>query len=200
MKDGIRDVDHDWKLTETWKQMEALVKKGRSSNLYLPSKCTLTMLSGKAKSIGVSNFSELKLEEILPTAEIVPAVNQLELHLYNPQHKLLAYLRSKNIVPQAYSPLGSTGSPLFKDETATKIAEKYGVSVSDVLLGYLVAHDIVTLPKSVTPARIKTNLDNTLAVAKKLKEDPASLKELDEVAANGKQERYKHQRRHFIQS
>lgn len=61
---------------------------------------------GKVKAIGVSNFSQMKLEEILPTAEIKPVVNQLELHLYNPQHKLLEYLASQDIVPQAYSPLG----------------------------------------------------------------------------------------------
>jgi glycerol 2-dehydrogenase (NADP+) len=61
---------------------------------------------GKVKAIGVSNFSQMMLEKILPTAEIVPAVDQLELHLYNPQHKLLNYLASQGIVPQAYSPLG----------------------------------------------------------------------------------------------
>lgn len=94
------------------------------------------------------------LEKILPTAEIIPAVDQvcyscppwfqktrlccqLELHLYNPQLKLLEYLRSKEIVPQAYSPLGSTNSPLFADEVATEIARKYGLQTADVLLGYL---------------------------------------------------------------
>ena len=59
LPDGTRDVDYSWKIADTWKQMEALVKKG------------------KVKSIGVSNFSEKKLEEILPTAEIVPAVDQV---------------------------------------------------------------------------------------------------------------------------
>jgi glycerol 2-dehydrogenase (NADP+) len=162
---------------------------------------------GKIRSIGVSNFSEMKLNEILPTAKIVPAVNQLELHLWNPQHKLCAFLREKGIVPQAYSPLGSTNSPLFKDETASKIAGKYGVTTADVLLGFLVANDIVTcassmrsvyvyaeslytVPKSVSPARIKSNLDNTLATAKKLKENPTDLEELNGVAASGKQHRF----------
>jgi len=57
--DGTRDVDPDWDLRDTWKQMEAMVKKG------------------KVKSIGVSNCSQAKLEYILETAEIVPAVNQV---------------------------------------------------------------------------------------------------------------------------
>lgn len=63
--------------------------------------------------------------------------DQLELHLYNPQLKLLDYLKSKTIIPQAYSPLGSTNSPLFTDEVATETADKYGLKTSDVLLGYL---------------------------------------------------------------
>lgn len=62
---------------------------------------------------------------------------QLELHLYNPQLKLLDYLKSKTVIPQAYSPLGSTNSPLFTDEMASEIARKYGLEIADVLLGYL---------------------------------------------------------------
>ncbi|TFY74017.1 hypothetical protein EWM64_g9995, partial [Hericium alpestre] len=117
--DGTRDIDHECSLAETWSQMEALVAKG------------------KVRSIGVSNFSEKKLEEILPTAEILPAVNQIELHLYNPSHNLISYLKSKNIVPQAYSPLGSTNSPLMKDELVVELAEKYNLTPADILLGYL---------------------------------------------------------------
>ena len=62
---------------------------------------------------------------------------QIELHLYNPQHELIEYLKEKNIVPQAYSPLGSTNSPLMKDEVVLELAEKYSVSAADILLGYL---------------------------------------------------------------
>ncbi|KZP15753.1 Aldo/keto reductase [Athelia psychrophila] len=167
--DGTRNVDTNWKVSDTWKSMEALVRKG------------------KVKAIGVSNFSQKALEEILPTAEITPAVNQLELHLYNPQLKLIAYLKSKGIVAQAYSPLGSTNSPLLTDETATAIAKKYELQTSDILLGYLLAKDIVVLPKSVTPARIASNYTGAVTAAKKLtKED---LETLDGVAAGGKQKR-----------
>ncbi|KAI0948029.1 hypothetical protein AcW1_009643 [Taiwanofungus camphoratus] len=155
---------------DTWKQMEAVLKKG------------------KVRAIGVSNFSQKVLEEeILPYAEIVPAVDQLEIHLYNPQHKLLDFLKSKGIIPQAYSPLGSTGTPLLSDETAAAIAGKYNLQTTDVVLGYLVTKGIVTLPKSVTPARIATNYKGTLAAASKLtKED---VEKLDSVAASGKQKR-----------
>ncbi|KAG8931398.1 hypothetical protein FRC02_002785 [Tulasnella sp. 418] len=117
--DGIRDILHDWPLINTWRQLEALYK------------------SGKVKAIGVSNCSQLKLEEeILPEAEIIPAVNQLELHPYNPQHKLTEWLKSKGIVPEAYSPLGSTNSPLLKDEVVLEIAEKHKASPAEVLIGW----------------------------------------------------------------
>ncbi|KAJ7064645.1 Aldo/keto reductase [Mycena amicta] len=170
LPDGKRDVIHSWDLKDTWKQMEALVK------------------NGKVRSIGVSNFSEKNLEKILPTAEIVPAVDQLELHIYNPQHKLLAYLRSKGIHPQAYSPLGSSGSPLMKDEVVLELAEKYGLQPTDVLIGYLLANNVIALPKSITPARIKSNATGPIdALAKLTKED---VQKLDELAAAGKQKRF----------
>ena len=93
--------------------------------------------SGKVKSIGVSNCSELKLSEILPEATIIPAVNQLELHVYNPQKKLLSFMAEKGIRAQAYSPLGSTNSSLFKDEVVLEVAKSHGVEPSVILLAYL---------------------------------------------------------------
>lgn len=170
LPDGGRDIVHDWKLTDTWKQMEDILKKG------------------KARSIGVSNCSQMNLDIILSKAEVVPAVNQLEIHIYNPQHNLLSYMASKGIKAQAYSPLGSTGSPLLKDEVATEIAQKHGVEVADVCLGYLIAKDIIVLAKSVTPSRIASNYTGALTAAKKLtKED---VERLDGLAAAGKQKRF----------
>ncbi|KIJ11693.1 hypothetical protein PAXINDRAFT_137693 [Paxillus involutus ATCC 200175] len=166
---GNRDIDESRELKDTWKDMEAMVKKG------------------KVKSIGASNFSQMMLEKVLPTAEIVPTVNQLELHLYNPQLKLLEYLKSKKIVPQAYSPLGSTNSPLLNDEVATEIANKYDLKTPDVLLGYLLAKGMVVLPKSVTPARIEANFTGASGAYSKLTAEDVA--QLDGVATGGKQRR-----------
>ncbi|KAF8636969.1 hypothetical protein AX17_003130 [Amanita inopinata Kibby_2008] len=168
LPDGKRDVDHSWDIRDTWKQMEELVKKG------------------KVRSIGVSNYSQDKIEHLLTTAEITPAVDQLELHAYNPQHKLIAYLKSKGIVPQAYSPLGSTNSPLLSDKIVTEIAEKHSLEPADVLLGYLLSKDIVILPKSVTPARITSNVKGAASV----KLEKAEIEQLDGLAASGKQKRF----------
>jgi len=170
LPDGTRDVLRTWHIKDTWKQMETLCK------------------AGKIKAIGVSNCSQMKLEEILPTAEIRPAVNQLELHIYNPQHKLVQYLISQDIAVAAYSPLGSTGSPLLKDETAIAIAKKYNVDTAAVLLGYLVSKNIIVLSKSVTPARITSNLTGALDFAKRV--EKADIETLDGIAASGKQKRF----------
>lgn len=171
LPNGNFDIDESQDIRDTWKAMEAMVKKG------------------KVKAIGTSNFSQMMLEKILPTAEITPAVNQLELHLYNPQLKLLDYLKSKKIVPQAYSPLGSTDAPLLTDESATEIAKKRGLkSTSDVLLGYLLKKGIVVLPKSMSPSRIESNLTGALEAYHAL--TPEDLKILDGVAASGKQKRF----------
>ncbi|KIY48875.1 Aldo/keto reductase [Fistulina hepatica ATCC 64428] len=170
---GKRDVVGAWKLSDTWKQMEDMVKKG------------------KVRSIGVSNFSPLKMAEILPTATITPAVDQVELHIYNPQLKLLAYLEEKGIVPQAYSPLGSTNSTLFTDEVVTALVAKYkssSLQPADVLLGYLLKKNVVVLPKSVTPSRVKSNLKGALAALKVLTDE--DVKQLDGLAAAGKQKRF----------
>ncbi|KAI6039562.1 NADP-dependent oxidoreductase domain-containing protein [Pisolithus marmoratus] len=168
--DGSRDRDESWDIRDTWKGMEEVLKKG------------------KVKSIGVSNCSEMMVEKILTTANVIPAVNQLELHLYNPQHKLVAYLKAKGIVVEAYSPLGSTNSPLLQDEVATDIAKRHELKTSDVLLGYLLKKDIVVLSKSVNPARIETNLVGALEAYKKLTTEDVVV--LDNVAANGKQKRF----------
>ncbi|BGP16174.1 hypothetical protein JCM10213_001390 [Rhodosporidiobolus nylandii] len=137
--DGSRDLDLERKIADTWKDLEAIQAKGL------------------VKAIGVSNFSIPFLDELLKTAKVVPAANQVELHPYLPQHELIDYLKERNIVAQAYSPLGSTDSPLLKDEDIVKIAEKYGVSTGTVLISYQVARGVVVLPKSVTPKRIEDN-------------------------------------------
>ena len=117
--DGIRELHEGWDIADTWKQLEAVFRKG------------------KVKAIGVSNASRVTVEKLLKTAEIKPAANQLELHLYNPDPALVEYLHEEGIQPQAYSPLGSTGSPLLTDEVVVRIAEKHKSEPGAVCLAYL---------------------------------------------------------------
>ncbi|KAI1276348.1 Aldo/keto reductase-like protein [Xylaria sp. FL0933] len=141
LPDGSRDIVWDHDHTATWKQMEALLD------------------TGKTRSIGVCNYSKPYLEQLLKTAKVVPAVNQIENHPALPQQEVVDFCKEKGIHVVAYSPLGSTGGPLMKAEPVLKVAERKGVSASTVLLSYHVARGITVLAKSVTESRIKANLE-----------------------------------------
>lgn len=110
--------------------------------------------SGRAKAIGVSNFMPHHLEALMKT-EIKPMVNQIEFHPGFMQQETVDYCRKNIIQVEAYSPLG-TGRMLDND-VLKNIAAKYGKSVAQICIRWCLQHDILPLPKSVTPARIKEN-------------------------------------------
>lgn len=92
--------------------------------------------TGKVKAIGVSNYSVPYLEKLLAEATIIPATNQIENHPQLAQQEVVDFCKSKGILIEAYSPLGSTGSPLFTAEPVVEIAEKRKVSPATVLLSW----------------------------------------------------------------
>lgn len=143
-EDGSRKLFafKDFNYIDTYKLMQPLVKKGYT------------------KAIGISNFNIPKVKKLLESdyVTIVPATNQCELHPYLPQHELFDYCKSKGIVMEAYSPLGSTGAPLLKEVAIAKIAEKYGVSPATVTISWAVSRGTVVLPKSVSEKRIISNI------------------------------------------
>ncbi|CCE82271.1 Piso0_001988 [Millerozyma farinosa CBS 7064] len=115
--------------------------------------------SGKTRAIGVSNFTQKQVQRVLDDKDvtIVPAVNQIEAHPLLTQPELTEYLQKHNIVVEAYSPLGSTNSPLFKNPTVVELAEKYEVEPAQVLISWALQRKTVVLPKSVTEKRIISN-------------------------------------------
>lgn len=121
---------------------------------------------GLTKAIGVSNFNVNELEELIKDTDLVPAINQIEMHPYLHQPKLMEYCASKGITITAYSPLGRADAPkgqdlpaLIEHPTVKKIAEKRGKSTAQVLIRWAIQHDVVVIPKSVTPDRIKSNFE-----------------------------------------
>jgi glycerol 2-dehydrogenase (NADP+) len=94
---------------------------------------------------------------VLIPSQIVPAVNQIELHPNNPSPKLVAYNTSKGIHTTGYSCLGSTDSPLHNDQTLKSIAEAKGKTPAQILLAWGIQKGWSVIPKSVTPARIESN-------------------------------------------
>ena len=107
---------------------------------------------------GVSNFSVKFLERLLESSEVVPAVNQIELHPSCPQQDVVDFCTQKGIVLTSYSPLGSDNSPLLKNEVVNRIAEKHGVHPANILVSLQANHPNTTvLPKSVKKERVQAN-------------------------------------------
>jgi len=148
----FEDVD----ITTTYQAMEKLVE------------------TGKTKAIGVSNYSIKNLEKILSIAKIVPAANQVELHPENPQWELLQFCKDKGIHVTAYSPLGSTDSPLIKRDEISKIAAKHNTNNANVLIAWGQQRGTSVIPKSVTDSRIIANFKDIELD----QEDLAALKSL----------------------
>lgn len=112
---------------------------------------------GQAKSIGVSNYTIRHLEEMQKYAKVMPAVNQVELHVFLQQPELIKYCQDNNIQIEAYSPLAHANE--MNDEVITAIAKKHDKSYAQIMLRWLLQQDLVVLPKSVTPKRIQENID-----------------------------------------
>ncbi|MFD9375253.1 aldo/keto reductase [Streptomyces sp. NPDC059999] len=114
--------------------------------------------SGRAKAVGVSNFRPEDLERIRTVSDLVPAVNQIELHPLFPQTALRALHADLGIATEAWSPLGQ-GKELLTLPAVAAIAAKHGRTAAQVVLRWHLQLGNVVIPKSVTPARIRENLD-----------------------------------------
>ncbi len=124
---------------DTWRALEYLKKEGR------------------VKSIGVSNFLVNHLEPLLDEAEIQPVVNQIEFHPGHMQKEIVEFCQSRGIVIEGWSPLGV--GKLIGNEVLVAIAKKHNKSTAQIALRWSIQHHVIPLPKSVTPSRMKENLN-----------------------------------------
>lgn len=127
------------KREETWRAMEEIYT------------------SGKAKAIGVSNFTITHLEEMQKYATIMPMVNQVEFNPFLYQEKLLNYCKKNNILLTAYSPL--VRGKRLTDEKLENIAKKYNKTIPQVMLRWSIQHGVVVIPKTVHKERMIENID-----------------------------------------
>jgi 2,5-diketo-D-gluconate reductase A len=124
----------------TWRTLEELHREGR------------------ARSIGVSNFQPHHLERLDAECEIIPAVNQIEVHPYLTQDGVRGYCAEHHIAVEAWSPL-ARGGKLLAEPAIVSIADRVGKSPAQVVLRWHIERGDIVFPKSVTPARIKENID-----------------------------------------
>ncbi len=122
---------------KTWKVMEEIYQ------------------SGRAKSIGVSNFLVHHLEDILHDCQVVPGANQMEFHPFLVQPELLSFCQNHKIQMEAWSPLMQ--GHIVSVPTIQKIAKTYNKTTAQIALRWNLQHEVVTIPKSVNPSRIKEN-------------------------------------------
>ncbi len=112
---------------------------------------------GRARSIGVSNFMVEHLQRVINETGVTPAVNQIELHPRFQQKELSAFHTANGIATEAWSPLGQ--GTILADETMTAIGRKYGKTPAQVILRWHIDNGFIVIPKSVTPSRIRENVD-----------------------------------------
>ncbi|MGE6628804.1 aldo/keto reductase [Bacillus sp. NPDC077027] len=112
---------------------------------------------GKVRAIGVSNFQTHHLDELFKVAKVVPAVNQVEYHPKLTQEKVRTFLKDHGIQMEAWSPLMQ--GELLKHPLLMELAETYGKTPAQIILRWDVQHDVITIPKSTKPHRLKENAD-----------------------------------------
>ena len=132
-------------LADTWKAMEKIKRKGLT------------------RHIGVSNFSIKKLDELSKQSETKPEVNQVEIHPFFTQEKMLRYCRENDIIVTAYSPLGSrhlikTNESITQQQIIIRLAEKYNCTPAQIILAWGMARGYAVIPKSVNADRIIENI------------------------------------------
>lgn len=134
-------LEGEWKQTciDTWKAMEALYKIGR------------------IRAIGLSNFLPHHLDVILEHCTVKPMVNQLEIHPGYTQEAALRYCQERDILVQAWSPLGR--QRVLQDSLIVELSSKYNVTPAQICLRYLLQRGINSIPKASSAARMQNNMD-----------------------------------------
>lgn len=114
---------------------------------------------GRVRAIGVCNFYPERLTDLVLHADVIPAVNQVEIHPFFQQDKAIANMREYGVVPEAWGPFAEGNHGIFTHPVLSAIGKKYGKSAAQVALRWNVQRGVVVIPKSVHKERIEQNLD-----------------------------------------
>lgn len=137
---------------------------------------------GKVKAIGLSNFNQEQIQEILDICEVKPAVLQTEVHPYNQEKELKEFLNQSGMIIQAWYPLGHGDAVLLQEPVFSRLGQKYGKSSAQIILSWHVQDGNIVIPGSKNPAHIRDNFD--------LFDFKFTDEEMTEVAALNQNKRY----------
>lgn len=147
-----------------WKAMEEYVEKGL------------------IKSIGISNFDERRIMDIIDHTKIIPAVDQIECHPYFQEHELRKLLDKYKITVESFYPVGHGDKNLLSESVFTKLGNKYGKSTVQIILKWHLQEGFVTIPKSTNPEHIRQNMD--------INDFELTEEEMNEISAKDKNQSY----------
>lgn len=114
---------------------------------------------GKIRAIGVSNFKSDQLANLAAFSEIIPAVNQIELHVFRQRQEEQDYMASKGVVTESWGAFAEGQFDVFNNPVLVEIAEKYGKTTAQVMLRWQLQRGVVSLSKSANPERVRQNFD-----------------------------------------
>ncbi|NIK69949.1 diketogulonate reductase-like aldo/keto reductase [Paenibacillus sp. BK720] len=141
--------------------------------------------SGKVKAIGLSNFLQDDIENILAVCEIKPMVNQILAHVSNTPEKLIRFCQTEDILVEAYSPIAH--GAILDDAAVKVIADKYGVSVAQLCLRYDIQLGLVVIPKTANPNHMRMNAELDFVINDT---DMDTLKNLEQIQHYGEHSFY----------
>ncbi|KAB8133683.1 aldo/keto reductase [Gracilibacillus oryzae] len=136
--------------------------------------------AGKLRAIGLSNFQQEDVDNILSSCKVKPMVNQILVHISNTTKELIEYTQEQGILVEAYSPIAH--GELFKNQKVVNIAEKYGVSVPQLSIRYDLQLGLLPLPKTANPEHMKNNAEMDFIISE---EDMEFLKNVETIKDYG---------------
>jgi diketogulonate reductase-like aldo/keto reductase len=136
--------------------------------------------AGKLRAIGLSNFEQADIDNILESCSVKPMVNQILAHISNTPQELIQYIQDSGMLVEAYSPIAH--GELLKNREVAEIAEKYGATVPQLSIRYVLQLGLLPLPKTANPAHMKNNADVDFVISE---EDMEFLKNVDQIEDYG---------------
>ncbi len=165
---------------QPWKEVNQSENRYKKENQEVWRALEDALEAGKLRAIGVSNFLEEDVQNILKTARIKPQVNQILAHISNTPLDLIQYCQNEGIVVEAYSPVAH--GEALKNPKIVAMAKKYGVSVAQLCIRYCIQLDMIVLPKTANPDHMCENADLDFEISQ---EDMKELLAIDKIQDYG---------------